>query len=319
MSKLTNEEIIKAPGDEIMVTGDLSTAGLLNPEQFKTFISLMVDQPTLLNDISIQTMKSHTTKLESLEYTGRVAFKATEGIAPTTDQVSKLAASKVELKANEIQAQTEVSFSFDEDNLAGVSVSDWIMQKLAARFALDVQELAVMADPLSGDDYLTTLTDGGLLKQAHTNTIDYSSSPKAVSDDVFNAALMAMPTRYRNDIAGLRILCHPNTEVAYNKWVSDRNNPGTVGDVRLIDGVQTTSYAGIKLFPVVAMPEDKIVLTHRNNIVLGIYRDITTYKLVWAPARMTYYGLTMRVDVKYREELGAVKVIGLNPRGTTTS
>lgn len=305
MARPSNREIAKTA----MTTSTIASAGKLNDQQFQEFIRLVQEQPSLLADVRIQAMLSHTAKLESFEFGGRITFKPTEGTAATAEQRGSLTPSKVELSAKEIQCEISLTQSLLEDNLMGVNLENYARDRMVERFTLDLQDLVVLGDEESEDDFLATYD--GLLVQAETNTIDYTSDPQPVTDEVFYASYIALPARYRRDKANLRIYCHDDAVAAFNKYLSGRET--SVGDIRMVDGVEKTFWSGIELYPVSSMPSSKYLLTNRKNIVVGIYRNIYPYTDQLPSARSVLMGLTMRTDVKYAEEEAVVKVEGINP------
>jgi hypothetical protein len=305
-----------------MTTASLAQGARLNDQQFDTLVELIQEQPTMLKDVVIQPLDNHTGKVESLEYPDRVAFKATEGVAPTADQRKALTGSKVELITQEIQAETYVTLDTAETSLlrkAGANaLYAYATRKLAEKFALNIQELIVLGDTLSADDYLTTIN--GILKQAVTNVVDFSSENNGaganINDRVFYAGLMALPKRFRSNKPNLRYYCNDNLITSFNANRAGRTD--SLGVTVSVDGTDITKYQGIRFYDVSHFPDDTYILTSRRNITVGIARDVTSYMYPDPSARSTIFGMTMRVDVKYGEEVGVAKVIGLNPFGSTT-
>ncbi|MFH0825760.1 MAG: phage major capsid protein, partial [Pseudomonadota bacterium] len=295
-----------------MTTATVAAAGRLNDQQFAEFIRLVQEEPTLLGDVRIQPMASHTAKLESLEFGGRITFKPTEGVAASPEQRGSLNASKVELHAVEIQCEVSLTHSLREENLMRDNLDDYVRDRMVQRFALDLQDLMVLGDLQSTDPFLATLD--GLLEQAVTHVIDHTSSPIAVTDDAFYDGFVRLPARFRRDKRNLRIYCNSDVIAAFNKYLAGRET--SIGDIRMVDGTEKTFWNGIELYEVTSVPPSKYLLTNRKNIVLGVFREVYPYTEEQPSARQTLYGLTMRVDVKYAEETAVVKCQGLNPSGS---
>jgi HK97 family phage major capsid protein len=306
---------------DIVTKGDMTTAnfalgGELNDQQFDDFFELVKDQPTLVQDITIQPMDSHTAKLESFGFGGRITHKAIEGTAPTSDKRAEMTGSKVELKAEEIQVEARVSLTMAENSLKKDpdAFYDYVVARMAEQFALDVEYLIINGDKDSSDDYLSTID--GLLVQSVSHVVPYAV-PTTIDDDVLYAGILAYPAKYRADKANIRYYCNSDAEEAYKKFIS--TNLNSVGAVRMVEGTDITYYSGKRFYVVSSMPTDTVLLTNRKNIVLGVFRDVTPYRYPDYSARQMVFGLTMRLDTKYGEEDGVVKITGLNPSGTTTS
>lgn len=299
------EEFVKAD----MSTGTLQTGGLLNPEQFDYFVQLIQDQPTFLQDVQIHRMNSYETKLEHLEFTGQITRAADELIEFTTDEQGTMTGTSGTLTAKKLRAQVKISDEMRMDNILRENLDNYVLQKLAHRFSLDLQHLVINGSTaLTGDPLLKAFN--GVLVQANQLVIDNSGDPQAITDNCFYDGFLTLPQRFRPFKPELRFYCNSDVETAYSKWLSSR--PTAVGDIKMINGTEQSFWSGVQLFVVSAMPTGEYLLTSRNNVVVGIYREIVPYKWVYPPAGFTIYGLWVRADVTINDASGAVRYKGLN-------
>ena len=314
MGSIPSVQLAKADPD-FMTSAVLESGGKLNPQQFDYYIELIKDQPTMLRDITIQPMNSHTLNLDNLDFMGRVTKKAVEGIAFTDAQMAKLTADQNQLIARKMRAEFPITGEMRKMNLMRDGVDDYAMGRLLVQNALDQQDLMVLGDTNSADELL--MLYNGLIKKATTHVIDLSSTPVQVTDDAFYESFLTLNKKYRQDKANLRFYCSSNIQAGFNKWISSRQT--IRGDIQLIDGTQYTYYDGMMVYPVSSMPDDTMILTNKKNIVLGILQDIETYKWMYPRGDITYYGLYIWSDVGFIEEPGVVVYKGLNAFGNISS
>ena len=65
----TNDIVDKA---DLAVSDLISDGGYLNPMQANTFIRMMIDQPTLLNEIRVVPMSGPTMEINKIGFTSRI-------------------------------------------------------------------------------------------------------------------------------------------------------------------------------------------------------------------------------------------------------
>ena len=306
------EEFVKAD----MSTATLVTGGALNPEQLDYFVQLIQDQPTFLKDIQIYRMNSYETKLEHLEFTGPITQSAEELTEFTSDQNGAMTGTRTTLEAKKLRAQVKISDEMRMDNLLRNNLDNYVLQKLAHRFSLDLQNLCINGNTSLTEDPLLKRFNG-VLKQANQLGIDMTGNPQTVTDDPFFNGFMVLPQRFRPFKPDLRFYCNSDVETAYNKWLSGR--PTALGDIKITNGTQVTFWNGTQLFVVSDMPQGEYLLTSKNNIVMGVYQEIIPYKWVYPPGGYTLYGLWVRCDIKINDVSGAVRYQGLNPAANLTT
>jgi HK97 family phage major capsid protein len=155
----TNQELIRKAD---IALGDLATAGLLSPEQTDTFIRTLIDSPTILNVCRTITMTAPTRKINKIGFGSRILRKATSATALDPGDRSKPDLAQIELNTKEVIAEVHIPYDVLEDNIEGGNINAaptsgagglhaTIVQMIAERAALDLEELLIMGDSNSGD------------------------------------------------------------------------------------------------------------------------------------------------------------------------
>ncbi len=312
----SNRELLKKleKGD-IAVSDLISTGGYLNTAQSNKFIRNIIDAPTIIKDIRSVPMNSPKLEINKIGFGSRILQAApASGVALSSAKRSKPTTSKVTLNTTEVMAEVHIPYDVLEDNIEHGTLEDTIFSQISERTALDLEEWIIQADTGSGDAFLA-LKDG-ILVQAISHVVDYSSSVQVIDKTIFKAAIKAMPNKYLRNRSAMRHYVSPDVETEYADWLGDRST--NLGDAK-IQGYRPNMHSGIPIVPAALMPQANAILTHPKNIIWGIQRKIMIESDRDIRARVIIIVLTMRMDIKFEEEDAVVKTIGLNPSGTTTT
>lgn len=290
----SNRQLMKdaiTSSDTITGTGK---GGRLNPEQAKKFISYMTDNTAFLKDTRLEQMSAPEKQLDFLLIGSRLIRKATEAASP-----SELAGANItrkELRSVKVRLAADITTEFSEDNIEGQSGRDKIARDLAQQFGNDLADLMLNGDTAAAGDDASFLTIGdGIIKQAKTSTnthvvkltnTDYKGS-------IFPEMLKLMPNKFKNDRHNMRFYCSGTVADAYVLSVTNRET--SLGDDTLTTG-RFDKFLGIKVFPVEYMPDDVIILTHKDNLVAGVQRDMKVYSQFNQRKDLTEYTMYMRLD-----------------------
>lgn len=300
---------------DIAVSNLISSGGYLNPMQSNTFIRMLIDQPTLVNEIRTVPMNSPVMEVNKLGFTSRIlraapasgtALSAANRSAPTTD--------KVTLTTKEIMAEVHIPYDVIEDNIERGNLEDTIMAQIAERASLDLEELIIKGNTSSADAYLALLN--GIIAQTSSHTVAYTGAGQAISKTVFKDTLKAMPNKYIRNREALRFYVSPQVEIEYVDTLVDRVTP--LGDGKITSWQPSRAY-GIPVKPVALMPDHTCIFTFPKNIVFGIQRQIMIETDRDIRSRVLIVVLTLRADLKFEEEDAVVKTTGLEPSTTTTT
>lgn len=290
-----------------MTVQDLVTGGgYLNPEQADRFIDLIIDQPTILNSVRTVRMNAPQRLVEKVGFASRIlrAAPASGTYLSDTDR-AKPTTEKIQLTTKEVMAEVHLPYDVLEDNIERGDFEDTIMRKMAERAALDLEELLILGDTGSADTYLKVMD--GLIKQVTTNVITAGSGEKFSKDLLFNA-VKAMPSKYLRNRSQMRFWASVDNEAYYRSALADRET--NLGDA-MIQGFNPVYAFGIPVVPAALMPDTKVVLTHPQNIIWGVQRQINVETDRDIRARVLVIVMTLRIDMKLETEDAAVLVQGI--------
>lgn len=309
----TTEEILNKA--DLAVSDLVSNGGYLNTMQANTFIRMMIEQPTLLNEIRVVPMSAPTMEINKIGFTSRILRVApASGTALAASDRSKPVTDKVTLTTKEIIAEVHIPYDVLEDNIERGTLEDTIMSLIAERASLDLEELIIRGDTGSSDAYLA-LADG-CLAQTTSHVVDYGSTAPSVTKAVFKAGIKAMPNPYLRNRAAMRFYVSPHAEIEYADSLANRETP--LGDSKVTGWMPNYAY-GVPVKPVALMPNSKYIFTWPKNFILGVQRKIMIETDRDIRARVLIVVLTMRIDIKWEEEDAVVKCLGLDVGGESTT
>ena len=311
--KASNRSIVEKA--DLAVSDLISDGGYLNPIQANTFIRMLIEQPTLLKQIRTVPMSGPRMEINKIGFSERILRKApVSGTALAPNLRSKPTTDKVELITSEVIAEVHIPYDVLEDNIERGTLESTIMSLIAERAALDLEELLLLGDTVSGDEYLALKE--GVLEQCISHVVDYRAAPHLVNKALFKAGIKAMPNKYLRNRAAMRFYVSPHAEIEYADSLATRETP--LGDQKVVKW--TPNYAfGVPVEPAALMPNDKGIFTYPKNIIWGVQRQIMIETDRDIRARVLIVVLTLRIDIKFEEEDAAVKILGINTVDESTT
>lgn len=307
-----------------MTLSDLSSGGLLNPEQANKFIRIVAQEPTILRQVRQVIMGAPTRKIDKIGFADRILMPAISGTAlaantSATNRRSKPTTSQIELVTKEVIAEVRLPYDVIEDNIENAnmglgvdggaensgkpvkgSFKDTIVQMIGSRVALDLEELALLGDTGSGDAFLA-LTDG-YLKTIGTNEVDHAAA--TIGKTMFKNGLKSLPKQYHRNLAALRNMVSVNQEIEYRDSLSNRDTG--LGD-SIIEGFRGVFGYGVPVEKTPMMPEANGLLVNPKNLIWGIQRKISMEVDKNISERVFIIVVTARIDFQVEDELAAVK------------
>lgn len=308
MSKSNQDLIRKAD----IALSDLTTGGgLLNPEQTDRFIRVLIETPTILQSCRVVTMNAPSRKINKIGFGSRILRAGVSGTALSSGDRAKPDLSKVELNTKEVIATVYLPYDVIEDNIEGGQIDvplqtgaggihDTLVQLIAERSALDLEELAISGDTASGDAYLA-LHDG-FLKLATANVVNAGST--TLSKATLKAAVKAMPPKYLRNRASLTHFFSVNNETEYRDTYANRQT--ALGDA-MLQGTSPVFAYGSPMMGVPLMPEANGLFTNPLNLIFGFQRKVTMEYDKDIEARLFKIVLTARVALAIEENNAIVK------------
>lgn len=281
---------------------------VLNPEKLATFLREATIPNTILRDARLKLMSSTEAELNRTGINGRVLQEGSlNGALGTTKE--DLTAADVEFGANTLNAKKlkalcEITDDEKEDNLEQAQFENTLLSMMGERIGEDLEALALFGDTTSSNILFKSFD--GWIKKA-TNTITDGTDCDVTANTIeamFDAMIAAVPPRHRNRNK-LKFYVPFEVEDAYRNLLKAR-------DTVLGDTTQT-GFGGLayKNIPITHAPtldfEDcraiddtgKIVLSDPNNMVYGVYKQITVEPERIVKKELTQYYFRMRADVQY--------------------
>jgi len=309
----TNRTILEKA--DLAVSSLVSNGGYLNSMQANTFIRMMIDQPTILNLVRVVPMNAPTMEINKIGFATRILTNApSSGTALAAAKRSAPTTAKVSMATKEVIAEVHLPYDVLEDNIERGVLEDTIMTLIAERASLDLEELIILGDTLSGDAYLALAN--GVLAQSTSHVVDFSATAPRITKAVFKAGVKAMPNKYMRNRAAMRFFVSPDAETEYADSLANRET--TLGDGKILNWTPNYAY-GVPVEAAALMPDHSAIFTWPKNIIFGVQRQIMIETDRDIRARVLIVVLTMRLDIKFEEEDSVVKIIGLDPNDLTST
>jgi hypothetical protein len=215
------------------------------------------------------------------------------------------------LNTDEVIAEIHLPYDVLEDNIEGGNVHagafsspggmhSTIIDLMAQRSALDLEELGLKGDSTSGDPYLA-LTDGWL-KLADQNIVDAGGS--TFDRPVIKKVVKTMPDKYLRNRAALKHFVSVDNETELRDRFGDRQTP--FGDAQ-VQGVTPLYAHGSQIVGASMMPSTDGLFTDPQNLIFGIQRDISLEYDKDISARVFIIVLTARVAFEIEEHEAIVR------------
>jgi len=310
---MTNQEVIIQKAD--LALSDLATAGKLNPEQTDRFIRTLIDQPTLLASVRTVAMGAPQMKINKIGFGSRILHPAVSATPLPDNLRSKPDLGQVQLETAEVIAEVHIPYDVIEDNIEKGNVNvpmqtgagglhQTIVDLMAERAALDLEELAIQGDTTNvGDPYLA-LQDG-YLKMATANVVNVGG---AFDKTAVKQALKTMPTRYLRNRSAMSHFVSVDNETEIRDQYGARQT--ALGDQQL-QGLLPVYIYGSKVVPVAMMLGTSGLFTDPMNLIFGIQRNIMIEYDKDIRARVFIIVLTARIDFAIEEANAVVKYTGI--------
>ena len=310
-------------GTGVHVASENGNGGLLNPEQSARFLDYMFDATVIGKVARTVRMKSDTAEIDRMSVGEKLMKLASE--ADNTAVNSGVTFSKISLTTKKLRMDWELSTESLEDNIEGADLEDHIARLMATQAGNDIEDVLLNGDTTLTTDALYKSFDG-VVKKAKANGRVVDAAGAAVSREVFNKALKAMPRKYKQRRGDLRFLAGSNLiqDFLYaNSIGTNQTIPQDIASSVIRGGVAplggpagyVAPFAfGIPIVEVPLLPETQagdysgqtgshgdIHLTFPNNVVIGIKRDVTVYRFFWPRKDSIEYTMYTRVGVQIEQ------------------
>lgn len=308
---MNNNQIIEKAA---MTLSDLASGGMLNRQQFNRFYRKVIDSPTILNDSRTVVMNHDAMKIEKIGFGQRVLHPGQEGVALSDNQRSVPTTSTVNLDAKEVIAEVNITYDTLENNIEKDGLYDTIMDMLAERVSLDLEELIINGDTESDDPYLAILN--GIRQKAKSHVVDMGGKP--VTKELFKQLYGAVPAKYMRNPAAWRYYVSHANELEWKDQLAARGT--ALGDAQQTGSTIAPAYGvpvkGIAMLQQYQNDEKDVndaFLLHPRNILFGMSRNIRVEVDKDIRERKFIVVLTAKVDAQFEEEDAVAKAINIDP------
>lgn len=297
-----------------LALADLSSGGLMLPDQSNTFIRRLMLAPTILPRTRVISMGAPTRKINRIGFGSRILRRAVSATALAPSDRSKPTTDQLVMNTNEVIAEVRLPYDVLEDNIESAGAANnetpnsgpgglrtTLISMIAERAALDMEELAIGGDTLSGDSYLS-LQDGYLKRAATTgNVVDFLNAP--ISKTLFKKGKFAMPDVYMRDIASMAHFVSVDQETEYLDTIANR--PTGMGDDVIANGRIVGAY-GSPVIPTPTLPDTQGLFVNPKNLIFGVQRQMSMEFDKDITARVYIIVLTARVGFMIEEPAAVV-------------
>jgi hypothetical protein len=309
-----NKELIQKAD---LALSDLATAGKLNPEQTDRFIRTLMDTPTILQNCRTVTMNAPQRKINKIGFGSRMLRAGVQGTTLTQSERYKADLSQILVNTSEVIAEINLPYDVLEDNVerAGTDgalqagpggLHQTLVDMMAERAAVDLEELGLLGDTGSGDAYLA-LTDGWL-KRASSNIVNAGGA--TLSKDVLKAGVKAMPDKYLRNRAQMIQYLSVDNETELRDTYSNRQT--ALGD-SILQGNTELYMHGSKVRGAARMPSTNGLFTDPLNLIFGMWRNVQIEYDKDIRARSFVIVLTARVGFQIEETASVVQYQNIAP------
>ena len=310
-------------GTGVHRASEAGNGGLLNPEQSARFLDYMFDATVIGKVARTVRMKSDTAEIDRMSVGEKLMKLATEG--DDTAANNAVTFSKISLTTKKLRMDWELSTESLEDNIEGADLEDHIARLMATQAGNDIEDVILNGNTALTTDALYKSFDG-VVKKAKASGRVVDAAGAAVSREVFNKALKAMPRKYKQRRGDLRFLAGSNLiqDFLYaNSIGTNQTIPQDIASSVIRGGVAPlggpAGYVAPFAFgiPIVEVPllnetqtgdyttptgsHGDIHLSFPNNVVIGVKRDVTVYRFFWPRKDSIEYTLYTRVGVQIEQ------------------
>lgn len=254
------------------ITTDSVTSGILNPEQAKKFLVQAFDSTALKGFVRHETRVSQTGEIDKIGIKSRILRKKTEN----TDDGERIEPEydKIEYGVTPVRVPWEITEETLRQNIEGQQYEGIVTNLMTTQIGLDQEDLCLNGDTAtesSDDDYDFLKINDGWLKQVEEkgHIVDRGPSGGTMNLNLFYDALQAIPNKYNN--GRLKWLMSPYRYQEWERYIL--NEAVTSGGI--ITDKRVENPGAIPAIKVPSMPNDKIMLTCNNNLIV-----VNTYGVI---------------------------------------
>lgn len=313
----TNRQIVRAAGSTITTAG-LAAGGALNPEQSRRFIQQTFDATPLGALVRHEMRVARTGEVDKIGIARRLLRKKTENV--DDGYRAGVTHSKIEYATTPVRVPWEITEETLRENIQGQQYEEIVTNLMTRQIGCDAEDIYLNGDTaVSPDDpdHDFLYVNDGWIKQlmGGSHIVDRTSkSNGAMSLDVFYDTLQAIPNKYNN--GRLKWLMSPHRRQEWERYILTQavTAGGIVTDRRVENPLS------IPAVEVPSMPDDKIILTDPQNLIVVNSYNVVIRKTTEGESAIMqdkrFYVVHFDFDTIIEELDAAAIVTGLAAPGT---
>lgn len=316
---MTEQELIRRA--DIALSDLIATGGYLTTAQQTKFFRKMMDEAVILKDARTIPMARPKMEINKIGFGSRVLRAANQGTISTPEQGETgtraltraqralPTTSRITLETSEVIAEIDLPYEVIEDSIEGGDIDTATFQQtvldlMAERISLDLEELVVLGDKTSGDTYLA-LQDGVLVATT-SNIVNNAGDPMGPA--LFGNMIKALPTKYHKLLNRYRVYLAKTKEIDYRMTVAQRQTQ--LGDA-VLSGQVPVSVLGVPMSSTSWMPSSQAIMMIPNNLIIGVQRNLKMEFAKDVRERAFIIVVSMRLALAFEEEDMNVKAINI--------
>ena len=311
---MNNEGILKSLETAMKSIVDVSQIGqsILSATQFDRFVRAMQRRTNVLQEARFIPMDSQKVNIDRIGFAGRVITKAITAAGASKGSESEVAPAfdTNSLQAAEFRAKTGIEDRALRRNIERGGLEGTLVDLFGEAAGRDWEEIALLGEAASVDIPDTLQATSGWLEKAATKISDVDPTASDWPINLFEAALLAMPKQFWVNPSEFRFYVPWEVRNAYIDLMIERKTP--LGDRALTDAFGMT-YKGIPVVATAMLERSEkydyaTLLSHPDNMVWGVFHEITIEPDREPGNRRTNFYLTVEADAHYEDENAAVAV-----------
>ncbi|WP_195985371.1 hypothetical protein [Clostridium sp. D33t1_170424_F3] len=266
-----NANIIRKANETLTTTG--VTSGLLNPEQAQRFMQQTFEATPLSALVRHEMRRAKSGEIDKIGIASRILRKKVEN---TDDGYrAKPNFGAVEYATTAVRLPWEITEETLRENIEGQGLEATITNLMTRQIGIDREDLCINGDAEyateDADKEFLTINNGWVKQiMGDGHVVDRTSeNAGAMSVDVFYDCLRSLPNKYNN--GALRWLMSPHRRQEWERYILDKAI--TVGGI--ISDRRVENPVSIPAVEVPSMPDDKIILTNPQNLIV-----VNTYGVI---------------------------------------
>lgn len=332
---LTNTQLLQRLDSSFKAITEVSDLGtsVLQPEKLSAFVREMELAARILAMTRRETMMNKQKDIDRISLSGRVIRSGKDAagdhidlVAGTHGVVPSFATNS--LITNELVAVVSLRDDTLRENIERGSLEQTLLELFGSAAGRDMEEYAIFGDTnvAFSDDDVLSLSDGWLRLAAQKlygvgGDQNFDPAGGTFPEDMFQAAIDAMPKEYMNNPDSLRFFVDYAVDDGYRDLLKGRGTQ--LGDVSQTQR-NPVFYKGIRVeyIPMLQrtptmhglVDDDEIfgrasLLANPNNLVWGVFHQVQIEPEREAKARRTDFVLTFEADMHYEDENAAVAAL----------